>query len=153
MEETKKRPNNQIMRKSRFILITLLLILFSCNSSKMTSEQTKKGNVISTGKYQITQIKGIDKLIKSPTMNFDFEKKTVNGDAGCNRYGGGFSLEKRKIKFGQMRATRMYCVEFATIETTFLESLSLVDNYTIESREVRFYDAENSLLLTGEKVE
>lgn len=65
-------------------------------------------------------------------ITFDGEKNRVNGFGGCNNFMGGFEIkEGNRIKFEQMASTMMAC-ENMEMETTLMQTLQQVDNYTIK---------------------
>lgn len=47
----------------------------------------------------------------------------AGGYAGCNQYGGEFSIDGSTISFGQLAMTRMYCEGFMDLERSFSQAL------------------------------
>jgi heat shock protein HslJ len=56
------------------------------------------------------------------TVTFDSEGK-VFGDAGCNRFTGGYTVKNGKIKIGPLASTMMFCEGKMDAEAAFLTSL------------------------------
>jgi len=70
--------------------------------------------------------------IKEAYIRFNFSGNRVSGSATCNRFFGNFQLGRDGgISFGNMGATKMYCLAIAT-EDLFFEILGKVDRYRIE---------------------
>ena len=65
------------------------------------------------------------------TLNVD---NTVFGHGGCNTFSGTFNIEgENQIRFSQMGATRMYCMDAMEIEDKFFRVLEIADNFVISS--------------------
>ena len=59
-----------------------------------------------------------------PTINFNIQKKRISGFGGCNRFFGEYSIQKDStIRFSEMGATKMYCIDTMKIEDHFFEVL------------------------------
>ncbi|UOQ51018.1 META domain-containing protein [Hymenobacter cellulosivorans] len=74
------------------------------------------------------------------------EEQQAEGNAGCNRFGGSFSLPKAgALQFGPLRSTRMACLseQDNTTEQGFLTVLAATRTYQISGDTLRLY-AENT---------
>ena len=137
------------MKRKIFLFTAVITLLVSCNSTKSSSNtSTLKKESIS--KYKIVTIDGIENVTKNPTLNLDLVKNTVSGKTPCNQYGGNIIIEANTIKFDRIRATQMYCVDFAKIESVFTKSLALITKYRIKDNQILLYDKADNLLLVGE---
>jgi heat shock protein HslJ len=97
------------------------------------------------GKWQVNTMIGIDSLDKHPTLIFKDGK--VSGNAGCNNYGGTFSVNGVNIKFEKTFATKMYCTNMK-IEKGFFNCLSQIKTYKLTGSQLSFYDKANSELMS-----
>ena len=61
-------------------------------------------------------------------LRFNPIEKTFSGNGGCNEISGGYSLDKKTIRFTEVVATKMSCADMA-FEDAFLSTLSRVDRY------------------------
>jgi heat shock protein HslJ len=61
---------------------------------------------------------------KVPVLRFGEDGK-IGGFGGCNNYFGGFSLNGRTIKVGEIGSTKMLCEDTMDLETTYLKVLSM----------------------------
>lgn len=61
---------------------------------------------------------------KVPVLRFGEDGK-IGGFGGCNNYFGGFSLNGRTIKIGEIGSTKMHCEDTMDLETTYLKVLSM----------------------------
>ena len=69
------------------------------------------------------------------TMNFGADG-TVEGNAGCNQYGGGYSVDGDNIAIGPLHATMMACPDEAlsTQESQFLAALDMPSRDVVGDR-------------------
>ncbi len=130
------------------ILTAVIFGMISCNSSKDANISKSKQEL--SDRYKIVSIKGVKSLATIPTMKFDFALKKVNGNAGCNDYGGSMSMDGNKIKFSKFRATEMYC-DNMNIEQKFLSKLAKVDYFKVENSQLEMYNQFDELLLVFEE--
>ncbi len=78
----------------------------------------------------------------SITLRFSADDGRVSGNASCNRFNGGFSVDGENLRFARMVSTMMACPEpLMAQEREFLEILSGVHGFDI--------DANGSLALIG----
>lgn len=68
----------------------------------------------------------------------------VSGTGGCNRFSGSAVLGKGAIKFGALRATKMFCAGKMDTETIFLSALDATRHYEISGDELVFADETGS---------
>jgi len=82
-----------------------------------------------------------------PTLIFEDERK-VNGFAGCNKYFTSFSLDGRKLDFGEIGSTKMHCEETMELEKAFLKFLeSELKGLFIDQKLVLTIDGRNQMIL------
>ena len=62
------------------------------------------------------------------TVTFDSEGK-VYGDAGCNRFTGGYTVTNGRIKIGPLASTMMFCEGRMDAEAAFLKTLQGVTSF------------------------
>ena len=98
------------------------------------------------GKWKVSKLIGIDSLTKSPTLTIDLEAKKISGNAGCNSYGGAFTIEGEQLKFETPFATKMYCTNMK-IEKAFFDCLQNTSHYQIENGKLKLFSSENEKLL------
>lgn len=68
----------------------------------------------------------------------------ISGTGGCNRFSGSAVLGKDAIKFGALRATKMFCAGKMDTETVFLSALDATRHYAISGDELVFTDETGS---------
>ena len=124
--------------KNLFIL-SLVLFLFSC-SPKLSPDVGWARQ-----RWVVTEMKGIPVQLsggrRDAFIRFETDDKRFTGNGGCNQINGGYAVEKKEIRFGEVVSTKMSCEDIA-FEGTFLDLLSKVD---------RFEQRGNDLLLKRKK--
>lgn len=76
------------------------------------------------------------------TLNFDAQKNQFEGIAGCNQYGGEYTLNGSALTTGSIFQTEMYCNDEAVMqqERDYLQALQAAEQFEIDS---------NTLTITG----
>lgn len=123
------------MKKIIFAIITVFLLVVSCNSTK-----TKVKDVTSLeGTWELNYITGPRISFaglypnKKPTITFDLKENRISGNNGCNSYNGPLKAEGNSINFiAPMAVTRMACID-ALGENTYMKQLQMVDSYSISA--------------------
>ena len=103
-----------------------------------------------SGQWNIAQVYGqaidsIEKTDKRPFLEFDADKKTVHGNAGCNIVNGGFTQKEglpASLEFGQLISTMM-AGPGLQYESLFLKTLDEADNFAIVDGKLYLYDDNN----------
>ena len=67
----------------------------------------------------------------------------VYGSDGCNRVAGSFELKKTYIRFGEMAATRMACIDAGDIDVAFREALKSARRLTVVGDHLELLDSKN----------
>jgi heat shock protein HslJ len=131
----------------KYLLVIILLGVFSCNSTKKSTE--KEDQLLSS--YQVSLLHSKLSLDKKPTLKLDFESNKISGNAGCNDYGANMTISENEIKFSKFIATKMYCGNMK-IEKEFLKKLSNVDHYIVKEDNLFLYDKGDVLLITCKSI-
>ena len=90
--------------KKTFLLVIALLILTACSSA--SADITGEWKLVSYGDAAnpTPALPDVDTTIK-------FESGQMNGNVGCNGFGGAYELGGDKITFSGIMSTMMYCEE------------------------------------------
>jgi len=109
---------------------------------------------ITDGEWQLLYFRELDALtpvVEGSTVTFlmNEEESSVGGSTGCNRYGGGYTLEGDALTLTEMFTTEMACLEEGLMaqERAFLDALATVSRYEIvEGQLVLYYGEEQALV-------
>jgi heat shock protein HslJ len=85
----------------------------------------------------------VSSVVSGSRVTMVFAQGLVAGNAGCNRYNGGYSTDGQSIAIGPLMSTRMACPDQAITaqEAQFLTALSAADTWQVSG---------NQLTLTGD---
>ena len=100
--------------KKIFLLVIVLFILTACSGT--STDITGEWKLVSYGDAAnpTSAIPNVDTLIK-----FDSNDQ-INGNVGCNGFGGNYKISGDKITFGSIMSTMMYCEETSPQEQAVL---------------------------------
>jgi heat shock protein HslJ len=71
------------------------------------------------------------------TMRFEADTARVGGFAGCNRYGGTYTLDGSSLRFGPLISTKMACNEGMELEVRLTSALQTTRQYELTSTQLR----------------
>ena len=132
------------------LLLVSLFILAACASGKTAPGLSGTNwKLVSYGpaSNQTPAAEGID-----PSLKFGADGQ-VNGNMGCNSFGGEFTQKDRQITFGALASTLMACPEpQMSQESASFAILTGSVNFTIDGDTLTIMDAsgKNELVLTSQ---
>ncbi len=82
-----------------------------------------------------------------PRITFNAENK-FSGNAGCNRIAGSYQIREKSdsIRFSQVVATKMMCINGMETENKFLQALDETRTYIIQNDTLIFYAPQKASL-------
>lgn len=137
------------MKFLKLFLFLLLPVLFiTMQSCKTTQNKLSSGSL--EGKWILKSMNGEAAAslfsTKMPTLNFDFNEKSVFGNGGCNSYGGSFILSGNKLSVSNVVSTMMACFG-AEKESTFFQVLSKESEISVNNNELIFKQDGKTVLV------
>ncbi|HEX6018578.1 MAG TPA: META domain-containing protein [Burkholderiaceae bacterium] len=85
--------------------------------------------------------------LRQPQLVLQPEQHRVGGSGGCNRITGGYTLAGDRLTFGRTAATMMACADGMAQERAFLDALSTVARWQIDSQRLALRDARGEVVL------
>jgi heat shock protein HslJ len=83
-------------------------------------------------------------------IQFDEEKGTFGGNAGCNSMAGGYTLNGDQIDFGQTAITLMYCEDAADLEGKVLAKIGGGPyKWELADQALNFYKGDELVMIWG----
>lgn len=122
-------------------LVFCTLILFSYCASK---KDGTTGVSLDSSKWVLVSAGNVQAGNSGAFITFDSSSKEIRGKAGCNGFGGNYSISGSNIKFEGIMGTKMACPEL-DVENAFLNSLHTADRYTISKNTLRIFKGETVL--------
>jgi len=101
------------------------------------------------GKWTLVRLNGhpIDRMTSTPTMEINYEAKTVSGNNSCNDYSGAISnLNEVDLTFGNVVATQEMCRKMETA-TEFNQALESSLRYKVDNKTLSIYNKERKEIL------
>jgi heat shock protein HslJ len=133
--------------KQRFDLLFLALtslMLGSCSSGKISDNYNPLHR-----QWMLKQMPGFSYqqlLEASAAINLS-DIKHPKGFAGCNNIlFKVFTKYGRRIEFGNISSTKMYCADNMNLENSFLKMLTQIKFYKIEGHKITFKSKEDKVL-------
>jgi heat shock protein HslJ len=121
------------MKKSTVLIISFLAVFISACSSVKDKKTTDS---LPNTTWQLEYISGpriaFEGLYpnQKPQITFNATTKNVSGNSGCNGYSAKYTLNAKRISFGEPGpSTMMFCEGGG--EKAFLQMINQVDNYSI----------------------
>ena len=128
----------------KMIVSSLLVILFSCNSTKKTVAQEN----FPTGTYEVLELKAEKFKPKiTYTINIDAEKQRMSGTFDCNTFSSEYNIDGENIEFGYAMSTKMYCEGNMHNEDAFLGNLNNFNNFKFNGDILEFFNDKNEMIL------
>ena len=84
------------------------------------------------------------------TLDFNHEEGRISGSAGCNRFGGTFSVDGSELSFGPLMATKKMCLEPEGVmaqENMILGALQAVTRFSREGDRATLHYGEGQGLV------
>ncbi len=134
------------MKKTALSLVFAASLIVSCNSAKVNPTE-----VLTASSWEVSMLNGKPASESSfgrgvPTATFTKDNK-ISGFAGCNRYGGSYSIEENgTFKTDQVFATKMYC-DGVEGEGQYLSALDKADKAKVEKDKVILLNGNTELVV------
>ncbi len=111
---------------------------------------------LATTNWRLTQLGEL--VVDNPagenavSLQLQSQNSRATGFAGCNRMFGGYALSNDTLRFEQMGATKMACLDPARmqLEQRYLEMFSNVARWSIVGSQLQFTDAQGQKLAVFE---
>lgn len=142
------------MRNIFILTVLVVTVLSSFNKKKMTINDPQHqgdGEIThDSTKWRLTRICNTDSVEQVPGTKafiyFNTGEGRINGNGGCNSFGGKLSVEGNSLKLGNIFSTKMYCNEVQAIENEFFSRLQKVTGYTISEKKLILFNGDDAVL-------
>ena len=128
--------------KNLFIL-SLVVVFVSC-SPKLSPDAGWARQ-----RWVVTEMKGIPVQLsggrRDAFIRFETDEKRFTGNGGCNQINGGYAVDKKEIRFGEVVSTKMSCEDIASVTLKVYPNMG----HTISQDEI---DNANRLVFHAQSV-
>lgn len=88
-------------------------------------------------------------IIEDARPTLAFEDGTANGFAGCNRFGGTYTVDGGSLAFGELAGTSMGCApDLLSMEDDYLGSLQGIETFLVEGETLTLSGGGSTLAFT-----
>lgn len=134
----------------KMILSSVILILFSCNSTKKSTGMQD----FPTGNYEIMEFNAENfEPQKTYIIKINAEEQRISGQFDCNNYSAEYEKDGQNIDFGFAVASKMYCEGEMKNENAFFGKLTKLKSFEFEDEILKFFDQEEKMILKLKKQE
>ena len=131
-------------------LLFLAAFVMSCTKSPSpdaTSSTPMNAEVITGREWLLVELEGRadPKGAGGRQVTLRFEEGRAVGFAGCNQYGGSYTVRGDSITFGPAAATRMACSEGMDVEQAYLNALPRVVRFAIADSTLALFSSNGPL--------
>jgi heat shock protein HslJ len=151
------KPVTQARRASRQVialLAVLVLVVAACGGSQPTPTPVPSGPIELAGtKWLLIRYLSPDGALftvpAAVTPIAEFTADVMSGNAGCNTFNGGYSIDGDNLKLEPMASTLMLCQEpIASVENAYLAALGVVDKVAyLDNGNLQLWDSEGKTTL------
>lgn len=142
------------MKQLLSLSLLVCLVLVGCKSQDTASKSSKKTEIaLENTKWVLEKLNG-DPVnlsmaeLEMPFIKLNASEGTINGNSGCNSFGGNYLLsDKKTIQISQIKATLRHCEDLG-IESVFMSNLKKAKTFKVSKKELSFKDDNGYDLLT-----
>jgi heat shock protein HslJ len=128
----------------KMILTAMILVLFSCNSTKNTADMKE----FPSGTYEVVTLNAKNfKAKETYKLNINTEKQSIGGTFDCNTFTCDYKIENQQIEFGFAISTKMYCEGAMQNEEAFFRNLRSLTSFKYDGNILQFFNEDNEMIL------
>ena len=138
------------IRRKALVSVTLVLtaLLAACATATQ-NEPPAEGTALKDTGWVLVSLNG-DSPMAGREITLDFEEATLEGYAGCNTYGGSYTVSEDSLRLSGVYATEMGCMEPKGImdqERAFLDALNAAARFHLDGDRLGVYDEAGTQIL------
>lgn len=148
MDDFARKTFPSLPRLARYTLACSLLCLSACQSSP--NNDNDKSIAPSAGltgiTWRLTRFVTADIPTSGQTnLMLTRDAGRISGSAGCNRYFGSYQRQGQQLRFSQIGATKMQCMNM-TEENHFFKAIQQVNRFRIENHRLTLFHDQQPLM-------
>jgi putative lipoprotein len=123
------------------ITLVLTVLLAACAMQEPGSPPAKDETLLDTA-WQLTSLNG-DALIEGSDITLRFGEDTIEGNGGCNTYGGSYTVSEDSLSLSDLYWTEMACMEPEGVmdqEQAYFAALNAAVSYQVDNDRLEIYD-------------
>jgi heat shock protein HslJ len=138
------------IRRTTLVGATLILtaLLAACATAGQDPTPTQSATLSGT-EWVLISLNG-SAPIEDTEITLNFEEASLDGSAGCNTYGGSYSVSEDSLRLSSVEWTEMGCPEPKGIldqEKAYFDALDAAARYRVEGDRLEVYDESGTQIL------
>jgi heat shock protein HslJ len=128
--------------------LVLTALVVACATPK-TDQPRAGGAVLLDSEWMLTSLTG-KALMEDTRITLRFGEESLEGSAGCNTYGGSYTVTVDSLRLSDLYWTEMGCLEPEGImdqEMAYLNTLNTVASYRVDAGRLVLYDEAGTQIL------
>lgn len=120
-----------------------IVALVACQSPRTASSESAFRSAVAGVDWQLIELNAKTAPAgaggRRVTLRFDADSARAGGFAGCNSFGGSYSIAGDSLRFGPLAMTRMACTEGMQLESTLTAALTATRRYELTSTQLKLF--------------
>lgn len=132
----------------RYLLSLSAIVLFSCSSmKKQTKSDAAAGNPLAGTNWTMSSIPGfeLENTRKPVTLSFADTTDRMGGNAGCNSFGGHYTVSGNTVKLDKIISTKMACLPGMETENRVMNVMRNTNHFTVSGDKLTLKQGEKVL--------
>jgi len=128
--------------------LVLVAVLVACATAE-PDQSPAEGATLSGTEWALTSLIG-QALIEDTRITLGFGEGSLEGSAGCNTYGGSYTVTDDSLRLSDLYWTEMGCLEPEGIldqEMAYLNALNTVASFRVDAGRLELYDEAGTQIL------
>jgi heat shock protein HslJ len=135
---------SQIVSRLRFgCAAGALAVLAACQPPRATNSDPAFRASVSGVDWELMELDGKTASTgaghRRATLRFEPDTARVGGFAGCNQFGGPYTINGDSLRFGSLVSTLMACTEGMQLESEYLAALEATRRYELSSTQLKLF--------------
>jgi heat shock protein HslJ len=130
-------------------ILILTLLLAACTNANQGQPPAPGAALSGTG-WVLASLNGSAPM-QGREVTLRFAETSVEGSAGCNTYGGSYTVSEDRLRLSGVYATEMACMEPAGImkqEQAYLNALNTAAQFQVDGDRLEVYDGTGTQILS-----
>lgn len=122
---------------------TCIIALGACQASRTASSASAFRSAVAGVDWQLIELNAKTAPAgaggRRVTLRFGADSARVGGFAGCNRFGGSYTIAGDSLRFGPLAMTRMACTGGMQLESDLTAALMATRRYELTSTQLKLF--------------
>ena len=141
---TSRTPSLRLGRQIRLVRAACAVVAVgACQAPRTASSEAAFRSAVAGVDWQLIELNAKTAPAgaggRRVTLRFDADSARVAGFAGCNSFGGSYTVAGDSLRFGPLAMTRMACTEGMQLESSLTAALTATRRYELTSTQLKLF--------------